>query len=126
MSSLSLLLKDYQQLLALSNKILHLAVSGQWDALVEQEIIYVRAVEGITNITIADDIDSVMRLQFRHILQEILDNEAQIKNLLQMRMEEISSLMEQSLKQRSINTTYGEFAEKRLLPGDLGLQEPHS
>lgn len=121
MSSLPLILKDYQQLLALSKKILNLAVNGQWDTLVEQEIIYVQAVEELTNVTIPDDIDSVLRLNFRQILQEIIDNEAQIKKLLQKRMDELSSLMGQSLKQRSINTTYGEFAGKRLLPGDRGL-----
>lgn len=126
MRSLPLLLKDYQQLSDLSKKILHLALNGQWDALVEQEIIYVRAVEELTDITIPDDIDSVTRLHFRQILQEVIENETQIKSLLQKRMNELSSLMGQSLKQRSINTTYGEFAEKRLLPGDLGLQDPHN
>lgn len=103
MASPHRLLKDYQQLLSLSQKILHLAVSGQWDTLVEQEIVYVQSVEGLVNTPIPDEIDSVMRLHLRQILQEVMDNEAKVKQLLQKRMDELSSLMGQSLKQKSIN-----------------------
>ncbi|AIU88912.1 flagella biosynthesis regulatory protein FliT [Pectobacterium odoriferum] len=126
MASLHRLLKDYQQLLSLSQKILHLAVSGQWDTLVEQEIVYVQSVEGLVNTPIPDEIDSVMRLHLRQILQEVMDNEAKVKQLLQKRMDELSSLMGQSLKQKSINTTYSEFAGKRLLPGEPAPGEPSS
>ncbi|AFR04081.1 flagellar biosynthesis protein FliT [Pectobacterium carotovorum subsp. carotovorum PCC21] len=79
MASPHRLLKDYQQLLSLSQKILHLAVSGQWDTLVEQEIVYVQSVEGLVNTPIPDEIDSVMRLHLRQILQEVMDNEAKVK-----------------------------------------------
>ncbi|KFX12552.1 MULTISPECIES: flagella biosynthesis regulatory protein FliT [Pectobacterium] len=126
MASPHRLLKDYQQLLSLSQKILHLAVSGQWDTLVEQEIVYVQSVEGLVNTPIPDEIDSMMRLHLRQILQEVMDNEAKVKQLLQKRMDELSSLMGQSLKQKSINTTYSEFAGHRLLPGEPLPDETHS
>ncbi|MEC5318496.1 flagella biosynthesis regulatory protein FliT [Brenneria populi subsp. brevivirga] len=112
------LLQDYQQLLSLSQKILHLAVNGQWDTLVEQEIVYIQSVENLVKTPMPDDLDSVIRLHFRQILQEVMDNEAKVKQLLQKRMDELSTLMAQSLKQRSINTTYSEFAGQRLLPGE--------
>lgn len=112
--------------MSLSQKILHLAVNGQWDTLVEQEIVYVQSVEGLVNTPIPDEIDSVMRLHLRQILQEVMDNEAKVKQLLQKRMDELSSLMGQSLKQKSINTTYNEFAGQRMLPGDALPDETRS
>ncbi|MBG0751943.1 Flagellar protein fliT [Pectobacterium carotovorum subsp. carotovorum PCCS1] len=103
-----------------------MAVNGQWDTLVEQEIVYVQSVEGLVNTPIPDEIDSVMRLHLRQILQEVMDNEAKVKQLLQKRMDELSSLMGQSLKQKSINTTYNEFAGQRMLPGDALPDETRS
>ncbi|MEH0832412.1 flagella biosynthesis regulatory protein FliT [Pectobacterium cacticida] len=113
------LLKDYQQLLSLSQKILHLAMSGEWDALVEHEITYVQSVEKLTQTPIPPNIDSVMKLHFRQILSEILSNESKTKERLHKRMDELSVLMRNPVAQQNVNSTYGEFAEHRLLPGDL-------
>ncbi|WP_409307205.1 flagella biosynthesis regulatory protein FliT [Pectobacterium sp. B1J-3] len=120
MGNLHQLLKDYQQLQALSRKILGLASNGQWDELVDQEIAYVQSVEKLSQRPIPDNIDSVMKLHFRQILGEILENESQIKDLLRKRMDELSALMKNTVAQQNVNTAYGEFAGHRLLPGDVG------
>ncbi|ATA24377.1 flagellar biosynthesis protein FliT [Brenneria goodwinii] len=119
MDNLHQLLKDYKQLQSLSRKILGLASGGQWDELVDQEIIYIQSVEKLSTTPIPTNLDSVMQLHFRRILQEILENEAQIKQLLQNRMNELSSLMGTSLKQHAVNSAYAEFAGQKLLPGEL-------
>ncbi|KHS84575.1 flagella biosynthesis regulatory protein FliT [Pectobacterium sp. FL60-S17] len=122
MSNLHQLLKDYQQLQALSRKILALASGGQWDELVAQEIVYIQLVENLTKRPIPTDVDSVMQLHFRRILREIIENESQIKELLRKRMDDLSLLMKNSVAQQNVNSTYGEFSQHRLLPGDLSNQ----
>ncbi|KFX21810.1 flagella biosynthesis regulatory protein FliT [Pectobacterium betavasculorum] len=122
MSSLHQLFKDYQQLQALSRKMLGLASSSQWDELVDQEIVYVQLIESLSKRAIPADLDSVTQLNFRRILREILENEAQIKELLCKRMNDLSVLMKNSLAQQNVNATYGEFSEQRLLPGSVSSE----
>lgn len=119
----SQLLKDYQQLQQLSRHILALANNGAWDEVVEQEIIYIQSVENLSKMPIPDNLDSVMQLQFRKILREIVESEAQIKDLLQKRMDELSSLMQTSVKQHSVNAAYGEFSPQGVIPGNINPQE---
>ncbi|MGL9751779.1 MAG: flagella biosynthesis regulatory protein FliT [Symbiopectobacterium sp.] len=123
MSTPSQLLKDYQQLQLLSRHILALANNGAWDEVVEQEIIYIQSVENLSKMPIPDNRDSVIQLQFRKILREIVESEAQIKELLQKRMDELSSLMQTSVKQHSVNATYGEFSPQSVIPGNINPQE---
>lgn len=118
------LLRNYQQLLTLSEAILGLARSGQWDSLVEQEIVYIQSVENLSKTPIPANLDGVMQLHFRQVLQQILDNEAQTKLLLQKRMDELSSLMGQSLRQKTLNSKYSGLAGHQVLPGELLSDEP--
>lgn len=123
MTTLSQLLKDYQQLQQLSRQILALANNGAWDEVVAQEIIYIQSVENLSKTPLPDNLDSVMQLQFRKILREIVESEAQIKELLQKRMDELSSLMQTSVKQHSVNAAYGEFSPQGIIPGHVNREE---
>ncbi|MCV9880367.1 flagella biosynthesis regulatory protein FliT [Brenneria izbisi] len=116
MDNLHQLLKDYQQLQFLSRKILGLASNGLWDELVELEIVYIQTVENLTKHPIPDNIDSVMRLHFREILQEIIDTESKVKELLQKRMDELSTLMKRTVAQQNANIAYNEFATRNWHP----------
>nr|WP_113866691.1 flagella biosynthesis regulatory protein FliT [Brenneria salicis]NMN91180.1 flagellar protein FliT [Brenneria salicis ATCC 15712 = DSM 30166]RBP62292.1 flagellar protein FliT [Brenneria salicis ATCC 15712 = DSM 30166]RLM30537.1 flagellar biosynthesis protein FliT [Brenneria salicis ATCC 15712 = DSM 30166] len=116
MDNLHQLVKDYQQLQSLSRKILGLASNGLWDELVELEIVYIQTVENLTKYPIPDNIDSVMRLHFREILQEIIDTESKVKELLQKRMDELSTLMKQTVAQQNANIAYNEFATRNWHP----------
>ncbi|MGL9734972.1 MAG: flagellar protein FliT [Symbiopectobacterium sp.] len=100
-----------------------LANNGAWDEVVEQEIIYIQSVEDLSKMPIPDNLDSVMQLQFRKILREIVESEAQIKELLQKRMDELSSLMQTSVKLHSVNATYGEFSPQSIIPGNINPQD---
>ncbi|MCW2481748.1 flagella biosynthesis regulatory protein FliT [Candidatus Symbiopectobacterium sp. NZEC135] len=119
MSNLHQLLKDYQKLQMLSRKMLGLASNKQWEELVEQEIAYIQEVTNLSKTPIPDNLDSVMQLLFRKVLGEIIENESQVKALLLSRMDELSSLMKNTVAQKSVNETYGSFAGNNFLPGDV-------
>ncbi|MCH5052350.1 flagella biosynthesis regulatory protein FliT [Pectobacterium aquaticum] len=121
MSNLQPLLVNYQQLLTLSCHMLALASNGQWDELVNQEIVYVRRVETVSKVILPAEIDSVLKLHLKEILNEILENESKIKTLLHKRMSELNELMQNSLRQQNVNNIYGQFAKNRLLPGEPQL-----
>ncbi len=53
----------------------------------------------------------------RNKLQQILDNETELKRLLQQRMDELKMLIEQSTRQNVVNNTYGQFHDRALLLG---------
>jgi len=52
------------------------------------------------------------------VLQKILDNETEIKKLLQARMNTLSELIGQSVKQQAVNTTYGHFTQRAVAMRD--------
>lgn len=112
------LLSDYQQILTLSEQMLMLATGGHWDALVDLEITYLKTVESTANITISSCSSFVLQELLREKLKTILNNEIEIKRLLQQRLDALSELVGQSTKQRAVNNTYGQFPDHALLLGE--------
>ncbi|WP_367672464.1 flagella biosynthesis regulatory protein FliT [Serratia symbiotica] len=108
------LLAAYQHIYALSSKMIVLAQSGQWEALVEQEFAYVTAVEKTAAFTALSGSSVALCNQ----LKQILDNETILKHLLQQRMEELKTLVSQSTRQNVVNKTYGQFQDHALLLGE--------
>ncbi|WP_145508686.1 flagella biosynthesis regulatory protein FliT [Yersinia alsatica] len=112
------LLSEYQQILTLSEQMLMLATEGKWDALVDLEITYLKAVENTANVTISSCTSSVLQELLREKLKAILDNEIEIKRLLQLRLDALSELVGQSTRQQAVNNTYGQFPDHALLLGE--------
>lgn len=112
------LLAIYQQLLALSQSMLRLANEGNWNELIDMEVDYISAVEKLTQATQQQPISSHAQDQLRPVLRHILDNEKEIKSLLQARMEELSSLIGHSNRQKSMNSAYGNLAGTVLYPNE--------
>ncbi|ATM86291.1 flagella biosynthesis regulatory protein FliT [Yersinia massiliensis] len=112
------LLSEYQQILALSEQMLMLATEGNWDALVDLEMTYLKAVESTANITISSCTSQVLQDLLRDKLKAILDNEVEIKRLLQQRLDALSELVGQSTRQQVVNNTYGQFPDHALLLGE--------
>ncbi|AGB82965.1 Flagellar protein FliT [Serratia sp. FGI94] len=112
------LLSAYQHITTLSAQMLALAQNGEWDRLVEIELSYVTAVEKTADFS--DVMASSMALQelLRHKLQQILDNETQLRALLQQRLTELKSLIDRSTQQSAVNATYGQFHDRALLLGE--------
>uniref|UniRef100_A0A182SUT2 Flagellar protein FliT n=1 Tax=Anopheles maculatus TaxID=74869 RepID=A0A182SUT2_9DIPT len=99
-----------------------LAQSQQWDALIELETAYISAVEKTSHFVAATGSSMTLQDLLHHKLQQILDNEAELKRLLQLRMDELRALIGQSTQQNVVNNTYGQFYDQALLLGEPQLR----
>ncbi len=116
MSTAPQLYSLYQQLLDRSLVMLRFATEGQWDELIACEMEYVSAVQKLAEITQQTEPSTVIQDQLRPVLRAILDNETEVKRLLQVRMEELAKLVGQSTIQKSVLTTYGKQGGHVLVP----------
>jgi len=101
------LITVYQQLLDLSHGMLRLAADGEWDDLITKEVDYVSAVQRLAQTTEAAAPSRQLQEQLRPVLRHILDNESEVKRLLQLRMDEWTQLVGQSSMQKSVMSAYG-------------------
>ncbi|EIX9085126.1 flagella biosynthesis regulatory protein FliT [Klebsiella aerogenes] len=113
------LLAAYQQILTLSSQMIALARAGQWEALVEMQFAYVTAVEKTAEFTGKAGPSLALQEMLNAKLQQIIDNEGVLKGLLQQRMEQLKTLIDQSTRQNAVNTAYGQFDDRSLLLGEL-------
>lgn len=100
------LITVYQQLLDLSHGMLRLAADGEWDDLITKEMDYVSAVQTLARSTEATPPSHQLQDQLRPVLRHILDNESEVKRLLQLRMDELKQLVGKSSMQRSVMSAY--------------------
>ncbi|MFC0141010.1 flagella biosynthesis regulatory protein FliT [Erwinia mallotivora] len=114
------MLTIYQQLLVLSQTMLRLASEGSWEELIEMEVVYVSAVEKLAESTKQTPVPAHVQDQLRPVLRHILDNEAEVKSLLQARMTELSSLIGQASRQKSVNKAYTRVQGVVLFPQEPG------
>lgn len=101
------------------------ATEEQWDELIASEMAYVNAVQEIAHLTEEVDPSTTMQEQLRPMLRLILDNESKVKQLLQIRMDELAKLVGQSSVQKSVLSAYGDQGGFVLAPQDnpLNLNE---
>jgi flagellar protein FliT len=95
----------YQQLLEQSQLMLRLARQGLWDDLITCETDYVNAVHSLAQSHSGKCPFAQLQEQLRPTLRVILDNESQVKTLLQARMDELAKLVGSILhaKNRSVH-----------------------
>lgn len=108
-------LADWQQLLLLSNQMLILAKTQQWEALIEEEMSYIQYVNSFSN-NDGNTADCPFPSKVQEILRQLLENEAEVKRLLLERMDELKFLVHQGNQQQSVNLAYGRMAGMLLLP----------
>jgi flagellar protein FliT len=106
----------YQQLLEQSQVMLNNARKGLWDELIASEMDYVNAVHELTQFMGDVKLSVQMQEQLRPLLRAILDNESEVKRLLQIRMDELAILVGQSSIQQSVLTAYGKQGGQILAP----------
>lgn len=82
-----------------SQLMLRTATEEQWDELIASEMAYVNAVQEIAHLTEEVEPSTTMQEQLRPMLRLILDNESKVKQLLQIRMDELAKLVGQSSMQ---------------------------
>ena len=105
------LLQHYQQLLTTSASML--------DELITFEVKYLTAVEKLTQFQDANEIAPYIQAQIRPMLRQILDNEIELKALLQQRMDELKTLVGHTSRQHNLNATYGRLSGNILFPADI-------
>ena len=108
----------WQQLVEKSQLMLRLATEEQWDELIASEMAYVNAVQEIAHLTEEINPSTTMQEQLRPMLRLILDNESKVKQLLQIRMDELAKLVGQSSVQKSVLSAYGDQGGFVLAPQD--------
>ena len=113
------LLAAHQQIHTLSSQMIALARAGQWEALVEMQFAYVTAVEKTAEFTGKAGPSLALQEMLNTKLQQIIDNEGVLKGLLQQRMEQLKTLIDQSTRQNAVNNAYGQFDDRSLLLGEL-------
>lgn len=87
----------YQQLVKQSNRLLQLAKDGLWNELITCEADYVSAMQQTIQSTHSSQPDDMFVEQLLPMLSILLDNEATVKQLLQDRMDKLTTLVKQPL-----------------------------
>lgn len=113
------LLQCYKRLLTASQQMLKLAHEGLWEDLIEREVEYVGTVEKIASFQDACNQIPIIQAQISPLLKQILANEVELKMILQLRMEELRTLVGQTSRQQNLNTTYGRLAGNILYPNEI-------
>lgn len=109
---------SYQKLVEKSNLMLRLATEGLWDELIASEMEYVNEVQKIAQLTRETQPTDPLQEQLRPLLRQVLDNENNVKRLLQARMDELAKLVGQSSIQKTVMTAYGNQGGQVLVPQD--------
>lgn len=98
-----------------SQALLDLAQEGEWDKILNQEENYLDNFETVLQ-ELPQNISQSEQNTIENCLKKILENEAILKILLQQRLDKLSLLIKQSIRQRSVNTAYGSISGMVLLP----------
>jgi len=114
MSATSSSLQQWLLLRAVSQRMLMLATENKWDELVEGEIEYVQLVESLAQHTIT--VEDACANQIKEILNIVINNENEVKRLLNIRMEELKTLIKSGVQQNSITSAYGNLSGVLLIP----------
>lgn len=101
----------YFNVLVLSENLVALAQSNEWETLLSREAEYVVAVENLTALTQAFEGTQPITEEFIQLLQRIIENERITKESLQRHLNFLSKEIKQLDQKRVLNNSYGQFAE---------------
>lgn len=108
-------LQQWLQLRSVSQQMLRLATENKWDELVEGEMEYIRLVESLA-LDPNPPGDPSTQSQIRDLLRVIIDNENEVKRLLNIRMEELKVLIQNGNQQKTLTSTYSNLSGMLLVP----------
>lgn len=110
----------WQRIALLSQSLLELAQRGEWDLLLQQEVSYLQSIETVMEKQTPPGITRSIQDMVAGYIKQTLDNEQLLKGLLQQRLDELSSLIGQSTRQKSLNNAYGRLSGMLLVPDAHG------
>ncbi|BBG58532.1 Flagellar protein FliT [Providencia rustigianii] len=105
------LLEVYRNVLILSENLVALAKSGEWETLISRETDYVLAVENLTALTHDFEQHQPITEDFIQLLHQIIENERITKEYLQNHLNFLSKEMKHLDQQKVLNNSYGQFDE---------------
>ncbi len=109
-------LNRWQRIALLSHSLLELAQRGEWDLLLEQEVIYLQSIETVAEAQTPPGLTRNIQDMVAAYIKQTLDNEQQLKLLLKNRLDELSGLIGQTSRQQSLNHAYGRLSGMLLVP----------
>ncbi|CBG88762.1 flagella biosynthesis regulatory protein FliT [Citrobacter rodentium] len=109
-------INHWQRIALLSQSLLELAQRGEWDLLLEQEVTYLQSIEAVMEEQTPTSITRSIQDRVAGYIKQTLDNEQVLKSLLQQRLDELSSLIGQSTRQKTLNNAYGRLSGMLLVP----------
>ncbi|HHE5696777.1 TPA: flagella biosynthesis regulatory protein FliT [Citrobacter amalonaticus] len=108
-------LQQWLLLRSVSQQMLRLASENKWDELVEGEMEYIRLVESLAQDPNQPG-DPSTQSQIRELLHTIIDNENEVKRLLNIRMDELKVLIQNGNQQKTLTSTYSNLSGMLLVP----------
>ncbi|MDU1062148.1 MAG: flagella biosynthesis regulatory protein FliT [Leclercia adecarboxylata] len=109
-------LNRWQRIALLSQSLLELAQRGEWNLLLEQEVIYLKSIETVAEAQTPPGLTRSIQDMVAAYIKQTLDNEQQLKLLLKHRLDELSGLIGQTSRQQSLNNAYGRLSGMLLVP----------
>lgn len=99
-------IKRYRAVLAHGENMLRSARNGAWEDLITQQGDYVEVIEELAELEQYAQLDAAGREAKFGLLTQIRDNEYDLREMLQSRMNELSGLMAQSRTQLRVHEAY--------------------
>jgi len=109
-------LNRWQRIALLSQSLLELAQRGEWNLLLEQEVIYLQSIETVAEAQTPPGLTRSIQDMVSAYIKQTLDNEQQLKLLLKHRLDELRGLIGQTSRQQSLNNAYGRLSGMLLVP----------
>lgn len=103
----ALLLAAYESLMNASRRMLDSAEAGDWEALIEQEADYLVRVERIKRMDAQQPLDDGAAARKAALLEQILEQDLEVRRRLVERREELGRLIGSSRRQQALSRAYG-------------------
>lgn len=121
MTAANEVLAGYERLLQRSARMLGWAREGEWANLVQEESIYVVAVEDLKRLEVDCEMDRANLQRKADLLERILEQDAEIRQRLESRRDELSELIGNTRRRRDLSRAY-RAGGAQAIPIDQGHQ----
>lgn len=112
MTAANEVLAGYEKLLQRSARMLAWARQGEWAHLVQEESVYVVAVEDLKRLEAGYTLDRADMQRKADLLERILEQDAEVRQRLETRRDELSGLIGDTRRRRDMSRAYGSVAGK--------------
>lgn len=107
------IIKGYEQALGISDQMLAHAEAMEWEALIEHENLYIRAIDTLRTLDAQVTLDPTRREHKKSLLERLMKNDRRLSELLQNRLEELGGLLSEGRNRRKISHAYGAMSRMK-------------